>query len=62
MISHDPYSNLTKLLSIKINILLKFQEDWSKSVASKGEQSFKEIRPSDLVFDQTWPISNLTKL
>ena len=25
----------------------------------EGEQGFKEIWPSDLVFDQTWPILEL---
>ena len=41
---------------IQTNILIKFNEDWSKTVPLEGEQGFNEIWPTDLVFDLTWPI------
>ena len=38
------------------NFLVKFQEDWNKTVASWGWKGFIEKWPGGLAFDPTWPI------
>ena len=46
---------------IQTNTLVKFHEDWSKIVASRGWTRFKEIWPNDLVSELTWPIFNINR-
>ena len=57
---HDPYSYLTKISSK--------QTFWQSSIKIKaklwpleGEQGFKEIWPSDIVFDPTWPMFEIDR-
>ena len=44
---------------IKVNILTKFNELWSKLCPYSVHNDFYKICPSNLVFDPTWPIFEL---
>ena len=57
-IGHDPYSHMTYIRDIiKSNILVKLHKIEGKLCPREGEQGFKEIRPSDLVF-----LTNMTNI